>query len=133
MKAVWVREIGPFENVRVEEVPDPVPAAGEVVIDVAFAETNYPDMLVIEGKYQHKPALPFAPGKAVAGTVSALGAGVSNVKVGDRVAAQLEHGAFAEKACAPAVNCYVVPDGVPLDAAAALGLVTARPLEWFAA
>ncbi len=130
MKAVWVREIGPFENVKVEEVADPVAAAGEVIVDVAFAETNFPDMLVIEGKYQHKPTLPFAPGKAVAGIVSALGAGVSTVKIGDRVAAQVEHGAFAEKARVVAANCFSIPSDVPLDAAAALGLV--YQTSWFA-
>ncbi len=103
MKAVWVREIGPFENVKVEEVPDPSPALGEVIIDVAFAETNYPDMLVIEGKYQHKPQLPFAPGKAVIRNrvcAAVKAQGVSNGTEGrrQRVAAQVEHGAFAEKA-----------------------------------
>lgn len=130
MKAVWVREIGPFENVKVEEVADPTPGPGEVVIDVAAAETNYPDMLVIEGKYQHKPTLPFAPGKAVAGRVSALGEGVTNLKIGARVAAQVEHGAFAEKTRADAKNCFTVPDDVPLDVAAALGLV--YQTSWFA-
>ena len=83
-----------------------MPGKGQVVIDVKAAEINYPDILVISGQYQIKPPLPFAPGKAAAGIVSAVGAGVTDLKVGDRVAAQVEYGAFAEKLLAAAVNVF---------------------------
>ena len=71
--AVTVRAFGPIESIGIEDLPDPMPGAGEVVIDVVAAETNYPDLLVIEGKYQFKPPFPFSPGKAAAGFVAAIG------------------------------------------------------------
>lgn len=123
MKAVLVTEHTDFERVGVAEVPDPVPGPGEVVVDVAAAEANYPDILVIEGSYQIRPPLPFSPGKAAAGRVAALGPGVAGLAVGDRVAVQVEYGAYAEKLRAPAASCFPVPDGLELDEAAALGLV----------
>lgn len=130
MKAVWVRAFAPFETVRVEEVDDPVPGAREVVVDVVAAEVNYPDLLVIEGNYQFRPPLPFAPGKAAAGRVSALGEGVAGLAVGDAVSLQIEYGAYAEKVKVRAENCYRMPSGMPFDVAAALGL--AYQTAWFA-
>src|SRR5690554_3087525 len=112
MKAVWVRAFAPFETVRVEEVDDPVPGAREVVVDVVAAEVNYPDLLVIEGNYQFRPPLPFAPGKAAAGRVSALGEGVAGLAVGDAVSLQIEYGAYAEKVKVRAENCYRMPSGM---------------------
>ncbi|KAB2863469.1 MAG: alcohol dehydrogenase catalytic domain-containing protein, partial [Bauldia sp.] len=97
MKAVLVKEFAPFEEAALADVAEPVPGEGEVVIDVVAAEANYPDILVIEGRYQVKPPLPFSPGKAAAGTVARLGPGVSGLAVGDRVAVQVEYGAYAEK------------------------------------
>ncbi|MBX9840801.1 MAG: NADPH:quinone oxidoreductase family protein [Xanthobacteraceae bacterium] len=123
MKAVVVREFVPFDQIGVGELPDPTPGPGEVVIEVKAAEVNYPDILVISGAYQIKPPLPFSPGKAAAGTVSAIGEGVAGLKVGDRVSTQVEYGAFAQKLKAPAVNVYRMPDGVDFARAAALGLV----------
>ena len=87
------------------------------------AEINYPDMLVISGQYQIKPPLPFVPGKAAAGIVSAVGAGVTDLKVGDRVAAQVEYGAFAQKLLAAAVNVFPMPAAIDFTKGAALGLV----------
>jgi NADPH2:quinone reductase len=130
MKAVWVRAFAPFESIGVEDVPDPQPGPGEVVIDVVAADVNYPDMLVITGQYQIKPPLPFSPGKAAAGRVSALGAGVTGLKCGDPVAAQVEYGAYAEKLIARAEHCYKMPAAMPFDVAAALGLV--YQTAWFA-
>jgi NADPH2:quinone reductase len=123
VKAVVVREFAPIESLEIGELPDPVPGKGQVVIDVKAAEINYPDILVISGQYQIKPPLPFAPGKAAAGIVSAVGAGVGDLKVGDRVAAQVEYGAFAEKLLAPAANVFPMPAAVDFTKGAALGLV----------
>jgi NADPH2:quinone reductase len=130
MKAVWVRDFAPIAEIRVEEVPDPVPGSGEVVVDVVAAEANYPDLLVVEGKYQIKPPLPFAPGKAAAGRIAAVGPGVSGLAIGDRVAVQVEYGAYAEKVVANAQSCFRMPDGMPFETGAALGLV--YQTAWFA-
>jgi len=130
MKAVWVRKFAPFETVGTEEVPDPEPGFGEVVVDVVAAEVNYPDILVIEGNYQFKPPLPFSPGKAAAGRVSAVGGGVNNLAPGDSVSVEVEYGAYAEKVKARAEHCYAMPPGMPFDRAAALGLT--YQTAWFA-
>jgi NADPH2:quinone reductase len=123
MKAVLVRAFAPFEEARVEEVPDPEPGPGDVIVDVVAAEANYPDILVIEGRYQVKPPLPFSPGKAAAGRVAALGPGVTGLRLGDRVSLQVEYGAYAEKVRVRAEHCYAMPDSMSFDVAAALGLV----------
>jgi NADPH2:quinone reductase len=120
--AVVVHEFAPFERSMIGELPDPVAAADEIVIDVRTAEANDPDILVIKGKYQWKPPLPFAPGKAAAGVISALGSGVSGLKVGDRVATQIEYGAYAERLRAPARNVFPIPARINFVSAAALGL-----------
>ncbi len=117
-----VRAFGPIDQAAVEEVPDPVPGPGEVLVAVRAAEANYPDILVIEGAYQIKPPLPFSPGKAAAGVIEAIGEDVAGFKPGDRVAVQVEYGAYAEKLIAPAATCYLMPEGLPFDKAAALGL-----------
>lgn len=122
MKAVVVNAFGPLDTAGVEERPDPMPGAGEVVIDVAAAEANYPDILVMEGNYQVKPPLPFSPGKAAAGVVATVGEGVGGISVGDRVAAQVEYGAYAEKMVARQDSVFKLPDGIDFVTAAALGL-----------
>jgi NADPH:quinone reductase len=123
MKAVVVREFAPFEQIEVGELADPKPGPGEVVLDVKAAEVNYPDILVITGAYQIKPPLPFSPGKAAAGVISAIGEGVTGFSLGDRVSTQVEYGGFAQKLRAPAVNVFHMPDSVDFANAAALGLV----------
>ncbi len=122
MKAVIVEAFGPLDGAVFKEMPDPEPAPGEVLIEVRAAEVNYPDLMVIEGKYQFKPPLPFSPGKGAAGVVAAVGAGVAGFAPGDRVAAQVEYGAYAEKLRAPAVNCFPLPEALSFEQAAALGL-----------
>ena len=122
MNAVLVEEFGALDNARVRTVADPVPGKGEVRIVVKAAEVNFPDILVIEGRYQIKPPLPFSPGKAAAGIVGSVGEGVRNVKSGDRVVVQVEYGAYAEQVIAPAVSCYPIPDAISFEAAAALSL-----------
>jgi NADPH:quinone reductase len=123
VKAAVARAFAPIESLEIGELPDPVLGQVQVVIDVKAAEINYPDILVISGQYQIKPPLPFAPGKAAAGIVSAVGSGVTDLKVGDHVAAQVEYGAFAEKLLAPAVNVFPMPAAIDFTKGAALGLV----------
>jgi NADPH2:quinone reductase len=130
MRAVYVRAFAPFETVGIEEIPDPQPGPGEVVVDVVAAEINYPDLLVIAGQYQIKPPLPFSPGKAAAGRISALGLGVRDLALGDAVSVQVEYGAYAERLKAPAEYCVKMPAGIPFHKAAALGL--AYQTAWFA-
>lgn len=123
MKAVIVREFAPIAQAIYGDIADPVPGAGEVLVDVRAAESNYPDILVIEGRYQIKPPLPFSPGKAASGVISALGEGVTGLSVGDRVAVQVEHGSYAEKLVARAESCFPMPDDMGFETAAALSLV----------
>ena len=123
MRAVVVERFGPLADAVVKEVPDPVPGRGEVVVAVKAAEANFPDIMVIEGTYQVKPPLPFSPGKAAAGVVETVGPGVADLAPGDRVAAQVEYGAFAEKLRAPAATCFPMPERLGFVDGAALGLV----------
>jgi NADPH:quinone reductase len=122
MRALLVREHGPIESLQLGEAPDPVPKAGEVLVDVRAASINFPDLLVIGGTYQKLPKRPFSPGKDFAGVVAAIGEGVTGVKPGDRVSAQIEYGAYAEKCVVRAVNCHVLPDSMSFADAAAMGL-----------
>src|SRR5580765_8361734 len=97
MRAVLCKTFGPPETMVVEDVASPVPGPGEAVITVKAASVNFPDVLIIENKYQLKPPLPFSPGSELAGLVQAVGDGVSSVKPGDRVMAITGYGAFAEE------------------------------------
>ncbi|MBW6399410.1 NADPH:quinone oxidoreductase family protein [Roseomonas sp. HJA6] len=130
MKAVTVREFGPIANVAVETMPDPVAGPGEVLIRVAAVAANFVDTLVIGGTYQFLPERPFVPGKGPAGTVVAIGAGVTGFAVGDRVLAMAEIGGYAELCVAPAAQCYRLPDGLASADAAAMSL--AYDTAWFA-
>jgi len=125
-----VREYGPLESVKVENVQTPRADAGEVLLKTHFAGVNFPDRLVIEGRYQVRPELPFSPGKELVGTVVDVGEGVTQPVNGQTVIARVEHGAWREFASVPAANCSVVPSGVPLDSAMALGLT--YQTAWFA-
>jgi len=123
MKALICRAFGPVDSLTLEEVPDPKPVAGEVLIGVRACGINFPDTLVVQGKYQFKPTPPFSPGGEVAGVVEALGAGVSGIKVGDRVVAIGPSGGMAEKFVADSSKVIPMPDG--LDFATASCLSTA--------
>lgn len=123
MKAVLVEEYGPFANTVLRAVEDPKVKPGMALVRLMAADVNFPDILVIEGKYQVKPETPFSPGKAGAGIVEAVGEGVTGLKPGDRVGIQVEYGAFAEKVVVPAHSCFPIPDAMPFDTATALGLV----------
>ncbi len=122
MRAALVETFGPPGSLVTGEVADPVAADGEVLIEVAAAGVNFPDVLVVAGSYQILPERPFSPGKEVAGTVKALGAGAGTFRVGDRVLAQIEHGGYAELVAVPEQQVVALPDGVPFPAAAAFGL-----------
>jgi NADPH2:quinone reductase len=105
------------------DVPDPSPGTGEALIDVHAIGCNFPDILMVQGKYQVRPPLPFSPGHEVAGVVAAVGAGVTRVAPGQRVLALLSWGGYAERAVAPAAHVFPVPEAMPFAAAAAFGLV----------
>lgn len=123
MQALVVQEHGPVETLTLMERPDPVPGPGEVLVDVHATSVNFPDLLVINGTYQKLPARPFSPGKDFAGVVAGLGDGVTRVKIGDRVTAQIEYGAYAQKCVVREQNCHVIPDRMSFSEAAAMGLV----------
>lgn len=118
MKAVRCHAFGPPESLVVEELPALHPQAGEVLLDVNAAAVNYPDVLIVQGKYQMKPELPFTPGTEIAGTVRALGEGVTNARVGDRVIAFVGLGGFAEQALAKAHTLIALPPGIDDEVAA---------------
>ena len=118
MKAVRCKAWGLPETLVVEDLPAPEPKPGEVLLDVNAASVNYPDVLIIQKKYQIQPELPFTPGTEIAGTVRALGAGVKNVKVGDRVIAFVGLGGFAEQAVAVANALIPIPPGISDEVAA---------------
>ncbi len=113
MRAVVCKQFGPPENLVVEDIDDPAPAPGQVLIDVKAAGVTFPDALVIEDKYQMKATPPFIPGGEAAGVVAAVGEGVQTPAVGDRVVASLGLvGAFAERVCVPAAAARPIPANV---------------------
>jgi NADPH2:quinone reductase len=130
MRAVVVRRHAPFREVEVEDLPAPEPGRGEVVVDLVAAEVNFPDLLVIEGKYQARLPLPFSPGTGGAGRIATIGAGVEGLEVGQPVVVHAEHGAFAEKLRTSPGYCFPMPDGMSFEQGAALGLV--YQTAWFA-
>ncbi len=118
MRAVVCHELGPPSLLRVEERPDPEPAAGGVVVDVEAAGVNFVDALFVGGQYQIKPPLPFVPGTEGAGRVSALGDRVTGLAVGQRVLVSAGLGAFATKVAAGAGSVAVLPDALDAPRAA---------------
>jgi len=130
MRAVIVREFGSFERATVGDMPEPVPGANEVLVDVHADAANYVDLVVIGGKYQFLPKLPFIPGKGPAGVVRAVGPGVTSLKPGDRVLAMAEQGGYAEAVTVQANQCYRLPDSLSYVDAAAMSLV--YDTAWFA-
>jgi NADPH2:quinone reductase len=122
MKALVCSAFGPPETLRVGELPDPVPGEGEILIEVRAAGVNFPDALIVQGKYQFKPEPPFAPGGEVAGVVSAAGPGVTRFKPGDRVLATMIWGGYAERAVAKERQALHLPDGFDDATASAFAL-----------
>ena len=119
MFAIVCAEFGPIEGLQYKEVDTPIPGKGEVRIAVAAAGVNFPDALLVQGLYQLKPALPFIPGAEFAGTIDAVGEGVSGVSVGDRVMTfSQQMGGFAEQAVVDARNIIPLHHDIPfIDAA----------------
>src|SRR5712691_11172711 len=119
MKAVLCKQYGPPESLVIEDLPSPKPGPGEVVITVKAASVNFPDVLIIQNKYQFKPPLPFSPGSELAGVVKELGEGVSGLRPGDRVMAFTTYGAFAEEVKLEAARLVPIPQGMEFTSAAA--------------
>src|SRR5690348_14587347 len=119
MKAVICKQFGPPESLVLEELPSPRAGAGEVVVSMKAASVNFPDVLIIQNKYQFKPPLPFSPGSELAGTIKEVGEGVKGYKPGDRVIAFTTYGAFAEEAKVEAARLVPIPEGMDFNSAAA--------------
>jgi NADPH2:quinone reductase len=115
MKALLCRQFGPPESLVLEDLPSPSAGAGEVVISIKAASVNFPDVLIIQNKYQFKPPLPFSPGSELAGVVKEVGPGVSNVKPGDKVIAFTAFGAFAEEVKTEAARLLPLPEGMSYE------------------
>lgn len=119
MKALLSTKVGPPEELEYTDAPDPVAGEGEVVIAVKAAGVNFPDALIIEDKYQFKPERPFAPGGETAGVIESVGAGVTHLKVGQRVIGSSGWGGYAEKIKLSAARAMPIPDQMPFDEASA--------------
>lgn len=119
MRALICKEFGPYENMEVAEVEAPPLGEGFVQVDVKAAGVNFPDILLVEGKYQAQPPFPFIPGTECAGIVSELGKNTSGFKPGDRVIVATMLGGFAEQAVAPAAQVIPIPDAMSFEHAAA--------------
>ena len=113
-----------------KELPTPAPKAQEVLVKIEAASLNFPDLLIVQNKYQMKPPLPFVPGSEYAGTVAAVGEGVTHLKVGQRVACLSGTGGFATHAIAPGALCMPLPPGFPAVDAAAFIMIYAT--SWHA-
>jgi NADPH2:quinone reductase len=125
MKAVLCKAFGPPDSLMFEDVPSPVAGPGEVVVSVKTASVNFPDVLIIQNKYQMKPPLPFSPGSELAGVVRSVGDGVTRWKPGDPVMAITGYGAFAEEVKVDVNRLLPVPAGMDFVSAAAFGLTYA--------
>ncbi|MGV0626416.1 NADPH:quinone oxidoreductase family protein [Mycolicibacter minnesotensis] len=121
MRAIVCQRYGPPEDLVLQELPDPTPGPGTLVVRVRAAAVNFPDVLLIDGKYQLKIPVPFTPGSELAGDVIAAGDGTA-FTVGDRVVGTSFVGGFAEQALVPAAAMTAIPDGVDYAAAAGFGI-----------
>lgn len=135
MRAMLCQKWGGPEVLRLGEVEPPHPGPGQALIEVAAAGVNFADTLLIQGKYQEKPAFPFAPGLEIAGRVIAVGEGVERIKPGERVMALLDHGGFAEASIARESDIFAIPDEMSFEIAAGFPITygTAHgALRWLA-
>ncbi|MCE3290691.1 MAG: NADPH:quinone oxidoreductase, partial [Caulobacter sp.] len=130
MKAVLSKVVGGPETLVVEDVAEPTAGPGQVLLSVKACGVNYPDVLMIQDMYQFKPPRPFSPGGEVSGVVKALGDGVSNVKVGDRVLASTGSGGMAEVVALDAGRLTPIADAMPFDEAAAFMMTYGT--SWYA-
>ena len=129
MKALLSTAPGGPGTLTLGELPEPSAGPGRIVIDVAAAAVNYPDVLIIEDRYQFRPERPFAPGGEVAGMVAAVGEGVEGWSVGDRVMAVTGHGGMAERVAVPAASAFPLPDGRSFEEGSALLLTYATTIH----
>jgi len=109
MKAIVCEKYGPPADLVLKDLPNLSPGEKEVVVQVKACSLNFPDTLIIQGKYQYKPDLPFTPGSDIAGVISSVGTAVKHLKVGDEVFGFVANGGFAEEAVAPARNIFPKP------------------------
>ncbi|MCB1968919.1 MAG: NADPH:quinone oxidoreductase family protein [Geminicoccaceae bacterium] len=133
MKAVVCRQLGDIGGLAIEDVDTPRPGEGEILIDVAAAGLNFADLLMISGRYQERREPPFVPGLELAGRVGAVGAGVNELSVGQRVLAPVDSGAFAEKVIARANDVVPLPDTIDDVTAAGFAIAYGTShgaLEW---
>lgn len=129
MKALLSKAPGGPDTLSLEELPDPAPASGQVLVAVKACAINYPDVLIIEDKYQFKPQRPFAPGGEIAGVVEAVGEGVSALVPGDRVLGVIGHGGLVEKVAIDAGRLQRLPEGRSFEEGAALLLTYATTIH----
>ena len=121
MKALVCEQYGPVEDLKYRDFPDPEPAPGEILVAVKAIGVNFPDGLLVEGKYQARPECPFAPGSEISGEVVGLGEGVIDFAVGDRVLALTTNfGAYAEQITLPSSAAYKMPASMDYETGAAL-------------
>ncbi|EFW87746.1 Quinone oxidoreductase [Pseudomonas savastanoi pv. glycinea] len=122
MKALLCKAFGPASTLVLEDVPGPEIKKNEILLDVHAAGVNFPDTLIIEGKYQFKPPFPFSPGGEAAGVISAVGEKVTHLKPGDRVMALTGWGSFAEQVAVPGYNVLPIPTSMDFTTAAAFSM-----------
>jgi NADPH2:quinone reductase len=125
MKAVLCKDWGPPDTLVVEDVPSPKPGKGQLLVSVKASGVNFPDVLLIQNKYQFKPELPFSPGSEIAGVVRQVGEGVHGFMPGDRVMAHIRSGGYAEEVVVDEAHVAPVPAGLDFTVAASFGLVYA--------
>ena len=123
MKALLCDEFASYKTHKIQEVDPPAIKKGHVRIAVRAAGVNFPDILIVEGKYQFKPPFPFTPGAEAAGIVTELGEGVDGFAIGDRVFFGSIHGCFAEEIVVPAASLFQMPEAMSFEQASAVNLV----------
>ena len=129
MRALLSHAAGGPETLRLDDLPDPQPGPGELLVRVRACSINYPDVLIIEDKYQLKPPRPFAPGSEIAGEVEAMGEGVSGWSTGDRIIAATGFGGLAEKVVIPAARAIPLPPDRSFEEGSALLLTYATAIH----
>ncbi|MEX0617586.1 MAG: NADPH:quinone oxidoreductase family protein [Pseudohongiellaceae bacterium] len=123
MKAIVCKSHGPADQLQIEELPDPIAGADQVVVDVHAASLNFPDTLQIQGKYQFQPPMPFVPGSEVGGVISSIGEEVRGFVTGDRVMATPGIGGLAERVLADTAALRKIPDTMDFATAAGFAMV----------
>jgi NADPH2:quinone reductase len=129
MKAVLCSQFGGPDDLVLSDIPEPVAGPGEVVVAIKSAALNFFDLLMIQGKYQVKPPFPFSPAAEIAGVVESVGAGVTDVKPGDRVAASCGHNGARQKIALPATSLVRIPDNLDFDRAAGIIVIYGTALH----